>query len=193
MKEKKMYNNSLYGNFRNRKFSDLWSKATDFLADYKDCGVYIESNKIEDSSVLTLFYLLYSEYGNSVIASSDEEQFKYQIFSTIFEYGPTWEKRLDIQSKIRHLTDAELQSGNKQIWNKALNPGVEPSTQALEELQYINVQNTSNVKRGKLDGLMAQYQILNTDVTKDFISKFKKYFLQIVIPELPLWYEEGEN
>ena len=186
-----MYNNSLYGNFRNKKFSDIWSEASDFVDEYKDSGVYQTSNKISDDSATTLFYLLYSEYGNSVIASSDENQFKYQIFSTIYEYGPTWEKRVDIQSKLRALTDTDLEESTKTIYNKALNPGNTPST---AELSYINEQTTANVKKGKLDKYAQLYELLSTDVTRDFITKFKKYFLQIVLPENALWYvSEGDK
>lgn len=149
------------------------------------------NNNVSDGALLTLYYLLYSEYGNSVIASSDENQFKYQVFSTIFEYGPTWEKRLEIQNKLRELTDGDLEQGTKTIYNKALNPGNTPST---DELSYINEQTTSNIKRGKLDKYTELYSILDTDVTRDFITKFKKYFLQIVIPEKPLFYvSEGDD
>lgn len=188
-----MYN-SLYGNFRNRTFSNIWESAEDFVADYKGSGVYVTNNKISDASATSLFYLLYSEYGDSVISSDNEDIFRYQIFSTIFEYGPSWEKKLDIQNKLRTLTDNDLELGTKTIYNKALNPGTSTTT---AELDYINEQNTATIKRGKLDKYAQLYEILDNDITKQFISKFKKYFLQIVLPERPLWYtthvEEDEG
>lgn len=183
----------LYGNYRNRKFSDLFESADEFLDAYKESGLYASNNKISDDSCKTLFYLLYSNYGNSTIASSDENQFKYQIFTTIYEYGPTWEKKIDIQNKVRGLTDPELIAGGHVIYNSALNPGTAPSTQSLEELTYINSQNTTNYKKSKIEAYSLLYQMLITDVTREFLNKFKRFFLQIVLPELPLWYGTEVN
>jgi hypothetical protein len=73
------------------------------------------------------------------------------MFSVIFQYGPTWQKRLDIQAKIRGLTDSDILIGSKAIYNTALNPSTAPSTGSLEELTYINSQNTTNYKKSKLE------------------------------------------
>lgn len=182
---------SLYGNYRQLKFTDVWDKATDFVTDFKDNGI---PTMITEVSANTLYYLLYSRYGNSTVASSDIYRFKYNVFSVIYQYGATWEKRLEIQKKIRELTDTELFTGNTQIYNKALNPSTDPSTQTLEELTYINEQNTAKSKRGKLDAYAMQLSLLQTDVTGEFLDKFKRLFLTVVQPELPLWYiSEGEE
>lgn len=186
--------NSYYGNYRTRKFEDIWTNEAEFNDDYIHSGLYADNNKLKPASVITLFYLLYGAYGGSHIASSNETQFKYQVFSKIFEYGPSWEKKLDIQSKLRALTDDELAAGSKQIFNKALNPGTEPTT---EELDYISEQTTSKTTRGKLDSYTILVGLLEKDITKEFIDRFKPLFLQIVMPERPLWYEntidEEEN
>lgn len=185
---------NLYGNYRNRKFTDIWGSAEDFLADYNDNGI---SPTISATSATTLFYLLYARYGNSTIASSDENQFKYKVFSTIFMYGPTWEKRVEIQKNIRELTLDEVLDGGKAIYNAALNPNQAPSTDTLEELPYINSQNTTKYKKSKVDAYSIIINLLETDVTEEFIAQFKKLFLIVVSPELPLWYvtdinKEGE-
>lgn len=67
-----------------------------------------------------------------------------------------------------------------------MNPEIEPDTQTLEELPYINSQNTSKYKKGKLDALAALYEVLSRDVTKEFINQFRVLFLVIVQPEKPL-------
>ena len=85
--------NSLYGNYRTRKFTDIFPDVETFLQNYKNNGI---QTTISDESATTLYYLLYSRYGNSHIANSDETQFKYKLFGTVFSYGPTWEKRLDM-------------------------------------------------------------------------------------------------
>lgn len=180
--------NSLYGNFRNFKFSDIWDNATDFLADYKDNGIYDASEgfRLTDNHVNLVFYLLYARYANSVIASSDPTQFAYKVWSIMFEYGPTWEKQLEIQKNLRNLTEAEIKSGAEQIHNHAFNPSQEPATDAYSALGYTNEQTASKYKKGVLDGYNELLVLLKTDVTKAFIDRFSKLFLTIVEPELPL-------
>ena len=84
---------------------------------------------------------------------------------------------------------------SKVIYNHAYHDGTEPSTDTLEELPAINEQNTNNYLKNKLEGYANLTALLDTDVTQDFISKFKNLFLVIVEPELPLWYitEYGED
>lgn len=180
-----MWNKSLYGNYRQVKFTDVYPDVATFLAEYNNNGI---KTTISQDSATTLYYLIYSRYGNSVIASSDTNRFKYDLFGTIFSYGPTWEKRLDIQEKLRNLTDDELFAGSTQIHNHAYNPGTAPSTGTLDELPAINEQNTSKYKKDKMSGYAILVSLLDTDVTESFISKFKKLFITVVQPELPLWY-----
>lgn len=188
-----MYQN-LYGNYRNVKFTDVWNNVDAFTGDYKDNGITVT---ISDTSISLLYYLLYARYGNSTIASSDVNQFKYKLFSIIFMYGPTWEKRLEVQKGIRELTLEEVQKGGKAIYNTALNPNQAPTTASLEELKFINQQNTSNFVKSKVDAYAIIIGLLETDVTEEFIGQFKKLFLTVVSPELPLWYvtqdEGGED
>ena len=180
-----MWNKSLYGNYRQVKFTDVWQTAESFVSDYKNNGI---ETTISDKTATTLYYLLYSRYGNNVLASSDTNRFKYDVWATIFSYGPTWEKRLEIQDKLRNLTDDELFNGATQIYNHAYNPGTAPSTNTLDELTAINEQNTSKSKKGKMDAYAMLIALLETDVTESFLDKFKKLFLKVVQPELPLWY-----
>lgn len=179
---------SYYGSYRNLRFDECWNTADEFVEEYKDSGLAPANNKITDASAETLFWLLFSEYGASVIGSSNVDQFKYQIFATIFEYGPTWEKRINLQNSIRSLTDEDLTSGTLTILNHAYNPSTTPGTTTTTELNYINEQNTQRNKKSKLDAYNTLAMLLDTDVTREFITKFKKLFLQIVQPELPLWY-----
>ncbi len=106
----------------------------------------------------------------------------------MFQYGPSWEKKLEIQEKLRALSDEEIAKGSKAIYNTALNPSSEPTTQSLEELQYINSQNTTNYKKSKMDAFTQLWGLIDTDVTGDFINRFKVCFKQFVRPEKPLLY-----
>lgn len=181
---------SLYGNFRTRTFVEIWNNEEAFANDYNNNGIPVSISAV---SLKTLFYLLYARYGNSNIASADENQFKYKVFSTIFMYAPSWEKRLDIQKKLRELSDEEIMKGSTAIYNSALNPSTAPSTAALEELPYINQQNATKYKKAKMEAYATLYALIETDVTEELIGKFKKLFITIVEPDKALWYKtEGE-
>lgn len=195
------WNNSLYGNYRQKKFTDLYGVVNDFITDYKNLNPDFVNGipvTISDDSISTLFYLLYARYGNSTIASSDETQFKYKLFSTIFMYGPTWEKRLEVQNALRGMDLDELRESSKAIYNHAFNPATAPKMDDSGEhiMDYINDQNVTLHKRSKTDAYALLIGLLETDVTNEFLDKFKKLFLTIVEPELPLWYItdlEGEE
>lgn len=177
--------NNYYGTFRQQTFVDTYPDLASFTEDYADSGI---PATISGESVSVLYYLLYAYYGNSVIASSDLNRFRYNLFSIIWQYGPTWEKRLEIQKSLRELTDDEIFTGSKQIANHALNPSTVPSTASLEELTYIDSQNTMSWKRSKLEGYNQLMSLLDTDVTADFLRQFRKLFLTIVEPEAPLYF-----
>lgn len=188
----------LYGGYRNRKFCDIWESVEDFLFDYSAPDADVQSVNgimptISMGNASTLYYLLLARYGNSTIASSDENQFKLKVFSIIFQYGPTWEKRLEIQKQVRDLSLDEALDGGKAIYNTALNPNQAPTTDTLEELPYINTQNTTKYKKSKIDAYTIILNLLKTDVTEEFIGKFKKLFLTVVSPELPLWYVTDDD
>lgn len=177
--------NSLYGNYRQVKFTDVYPDATTFVNDYTSSAI---PTTISNDTATTLYYLLYSRYGNSVIASSDTNRFKYDLFATIFSYAPTWEKRLDVQEKLRDLSDEELITGQATINNHSYNPSTAPSTNSLDELTTINEQVTQKGKRDKLTAYTELLRALWTDVTEQFLDKFQKLFLIILQPEIPLWY-----
>jgi hypothetical protein len=184
------YNPMIDGNYRTRKFKQIFDDSDTFAEEYSESGVnFGEFGAGFDTNQLTLIYaLLYARYGNSNIASDDENQFKYKVFTTIFMYAPTWFKRLEVQQKLRDMSIEELQLGSKAIYNSALNPSGLPSTASLEELKHINQQNTTNYKRSKVEAYGNLMTLLETDVTEEFISKFKKLFITIVQPDYPLWY-----
>ena len=180
--------NQILPQYSTELFVDIWDDVADFKSDLADspfAGCISTSNP---DNVSIVFYLLYARYGNNPIANQDITQWKFKIFSVIYQYGPTWEKRLDLQKKIRELTDSDLLTGSKAIHNHAFNPSTTPSTSSLTELTYINDQQTSSFKKNKLDAYTQQWDMLETDVTEDFLVKFKKCFKNFVSPEQPLLY-----
>lgn len=259
-------------------FTEIWNRVSEFIYDYKHVGI---PTTISDTNATTLYYLLYARYANNPIANYDEEQFKYKIFSIIFQYGPTWEKKLSIQQTLRGLQLSDLiddgsfselfghQGANgstkttssnstrtidndttstgtvtvdtddttTDVNNHAFNPGTTPATDAYTPLNYINdqtakknvidgTQETTNdlagtsdttdqvyangtdtisgndsstdqtnrtFTRGKLKAYEHLIMLLDSDVTGDFIAKFKVCFKQFVLPERTWIYVSEED
>lgn len=183
-----------YGNTINRKFCDIFPDIETFKTEYEDSGLFIETNKITNIDILYL--LLYAKYGNSTIKSYDENQFKYKVFSTIFMYGPTWEKRLDIQSKIRSLSEDDITLGSKRINNISYNPSDPPNNDSMTPLTTINQQVFDGWKKSPLEGYSNLMAIVDTDVTEEFLGKFKKLFRKVVLPDTTVTfvtYLEGDE
>lgn len=186
-------------------FVNVWDKAEDFLADYEDAGIFTEEvkdadnkvikagTKLSDDEITLLFYLLYSKYGNNPIANLDLTQFKFKVFTIIFQYGPSWSKRLDIQERLRALSEDDIMRGGKAIYNTAANPATLPETGSLEELRFINAQNTTNYKKSKMEAYAQLWDLIDMDVTSDFLNKFKVCFKTFVMPERPLLYVTDEE
>ena len=60
------------------------------------------------------------------------------------------------------LTEEQLIQGAKAIYNKAYGDAGEPSTQSLEELEFVNEQNTTNFKKNKLNAYSELLFLLKT-------------------------------
>lgn len=153
-----------------------------FLGEWKESGLY-SNGLISDDNVKLLFFLLYSRYGNSPIANLDENQFKYKCWANIFQYGPTWEKRLAIQAELRTLTLAEAAKGASIINNHAFNPSATPSTATRDELPFINDQTTQKHEKGKVEAASMLWELLENDVTSEFINRFAGLFRKFVKPD----------
>lgn len=181
---------SLYGNYRQIRFSGVFPSYEEFRAQLEICPLDIDMSEEAKS---TTYYLLFARYGNDVVASSDINRFKLNLFSLMFSYGPTWAKRLDIQKELRELSLDELKAGGGAVYNSAYNDGTAPSTTSLDELQYINQQNQTRYKKSTADAYLLQYTSLSSTVTEEYIRHFKKLFLTVIQPEKPLWYiTEGD-
>ena len=148
-------------------FTDVWDEASKMLNDFKSSPFYDTTNfNIGDSSVTMTYFLLYNRYGNTEIINNDLNQFKYKLFGVIMQYGPTWEQKVKIQAKIRSLgleDTSDIYKGSKAIYNHAFNPETTPTTGDLEEINYINDQNTTMYKKSKLEGLAILVESLKDD------------------------------
>lgn len=182
-------NYSYYGNYRTRKFSDIYPEVNDFIIDYNT----LFNGTMKEEDLTRVYYLLCSRYMNSHIANSDENQFKFKCSSIVFSYGPTWAKKLEIQAILRDMNEDDLRVGSKAIYNHSFNPSTAPSTSTNEELLTINDQNTQSFKKSKLEAYNLLWNMLDNDVTTDFLNKFKSLFIQVAQPDRPLWYVTNDE
>lgn len=92
--------------YKTKTFSEVYDSAEKFINDAKTNFSMLDN--ISDDSKNVLYYLLFGRYGNSPISNWDETQFKTKLFSIMFQYGPTWEKKLNIQQTLRGLSLEQL-------------------------------------------------------------------------------------
>lgn len=185
-------------NSATKTFVDIYEDVNTFEDDY-DTITAFQSNEIAPvtqgvtnyANIDKIYYMLYAKYGNSPITNYDENQFKYKLFMTIWQYAPAWLRRLDVQEKLRAISNDDLVKGAKVIYNHAYNPSTEPATDAETALNYINDQNTTNFKKSKMDAYTQLWSILVSDVTEEFMARFKPLFKKFVSPYTELY--EGEN
>ena len=185
----KGYRGSLFDNSLYERFCDAFPDTQSFIDYYNNCGV---EKTISQTSLTNLYALLMTRYGENHYSGS-QEIFKLSVMTTIFQYGPAWEARLEIQKKIRDLTEEEIQSGDINVQNQAANPSTENTqNKPFDPLTYINNQNASTITRSKLAAYSLKYNQIVTDVTEEFLVKFKPLFRKIVANP-PLYYITEEE
>lgn len=186
-----IWNDSYYGSYRNFKFTELFPSLDHFIEKYEENPLPLTDyfGAADSEQVSTLYYLLYATYGNSTISNADTNQFYFGLFSTIFNYGPNWWKKLEIQKEIRELTIEQIKTSSHLITNFAQNPGTTPEADTTKPLNYIDTQDVAISVRGDIQALTAHYDVLKDGETKRFLDHFRHLFLRIVEPEIPLWYD----
>jgi len=172
-----------------RKFCDIFPDVDTFVDGYTNSKLS-EVNTVSNPELV--YYLLYARYANWYIIPVDENQWKYKVYSTMFMYGPTWEKRLDMQKRIRELTEDDIRRGSKRIDNLSYNPSTSPSNDSMEPLDTINQQHFNGWEKSPLEGYANLEMLLETDVSEEFIGKFKKLFTRVQRAHTVLYETEGD-
>lgn len=179
-------NQQLFTQQYTRTFSDIYPDYETFLADYKGIGITPRLKSVDFLS--QIYILLMGEYASSSIMSLNEDQFRVKLFTRIMSYGPQFERELEVQHILTNMTDEELQVSSKAIYNTALNPSSDPSTDTLEEILTINQQNVTKHKRSKLDAYALLRDLLDDNLTKKFIKRFDDLFVRVLRTNQPLYY-----
>lgn len=176
--------------YETKKFNEIYENVEDFITDF---NTFTALKKITETSARTTWYLLTARYGSSPISNQSVDLFKIKVFSLMYQYGPSWEKKLSIQETVRNLSVSDLQTGNKVIYNKALNPDTAPSTSTTNEISYINEQTVQKTTKSPLQAYNELKMLLEDDVTEFYISKFKKLFRNVVLDDNVLLYANEED
>lgn len=180
---------NIYGRMQHVKFTDIFDSFDTFKSHYESCRI---PQMVTNDSLEAIYYLLYANYGNSTIANLDTNQFEYKCFSLIFQHGPTWEKKSQIQKLIQDTDIEEFNEGTRSINNRAYNPGNEQLS-SQDEILTINEQNTASVKRGKLETYQYVLDLLDENFTMIFLNYFKTLFTSVVEPNAQLLYYTEEE
>ena len=175
-------------------FCDIYPEYDLFLEDMNEwLEVMFPSEEIlTENSKQSLFYLLYSKYGETPISGLNVNQWKAKLFSIIGQHGPLWQRKRSIQRSLRNISDEELLIGAKQIYNHAFNPSSKPKTGDLDELEYINDQNTAINKKSKMEAYSILWSLLHSSETEDLLEKCKKCFCRFVGNQHPIIYESED-
>lgn len=186
--------------YNTKTFSDVYPDFATFKKDFdEEFGQYAK-DCISATSLKYLFYMLYSRYTNNPIVNYSEIQFRSKLVNITFQKGPTWERKFALQKTLRELSDDDLLTGARTIFNRAEHDASEPSTLSTEETPYINYQDVSKQRRSKLDAYSYLQDVLKTDVSEEFIKSYKVLFSKFVSPTITRIYvndieeeEDSEN
>lgn len=186
-----------YGTFRYRTFSQIMPSKEDFLSLWNESAypkVLEESGNEYGADMTTIYYMLLSRYAHSPIASLDETQFVNKMFLLIFQHGKTLARKLEVQAKLKALTEEQLVKGGKAFYNHAMNPSTAPVTDTIEALGKIDSQNVTSYVKSVMEGYEQLLALIDDSVVDEFLSRFEVLFNPLVMPDYDLHYivEEDE-
>nr|DAF39749.1 MAG TPA: hypothetical protein [Herelleviridae sp.] len=177
----KTYDGTYYYNTHNNyTFIEIYPDAATFLADYGKCEL---PTTISDDYATILYYNLLGRKANDSILSNSLGQFKYRLFSLIWQFGPYWQKQIELQEKSRGLTDDDIRDGSKQIYNRGSQPAQKVTaqdgnigTQSKAEIRFVNDQNVTLNTKSKLEAYTIFGTVLKSDVSEGFFRQFDELF-----------------
>ena len=172
-------------------FRQVWPTRDQFVSEYSASSFNLP--ELDDKKNL-IYDLLYASFANTPIVNDDVNYFKSRIFMTVFEYGPTWKKRLEVQQTLRGMSEEELRIGGRNVSNYAVNPNSAPATSSLDELNFVQQQTARGHKLSKAQAYATLLNLLEEDVTKFFVYQFVPCFSRFLKPEpgTPLYVNEED-
>lgn len=159
-------------------FTDIWEEPTDMITDFRDS--YLNKAGFTDTSLGVLYSQLYARHGSDHIAYSDAEQWKYAVFSIIYNEGMKWQVSRTTQDLLESLPEDEILYGGKVVTNATRNPSTSDKDMSdTSGLPTIDAQDASINVMNKVVAYSGYVSSLK-DVTTEFINKFDKLFSRVV-------------
>ena len=175
--------------YNTKLFIDVYPTFDSFKHDFDEEFDMYAKDCISATSLKKLYWLLYSHYASNPIVNYSVIIFRSKVVAITFQKGPTWERKLALQKTLRDLSDDDLLTGARTIFNRAMHDESAPSTDTDTELTYLNSQDVSKQRRSKLDAYSYLQDVLKTDVIEEFIQSYAKLFSKFVSPSITRIYE----
>lgn len=160
-------------------FSEVFPNVNDFKTSFNESPY---KGKLKDESLEIIYYLLASRYMNSHFSNSSIKQSRWRLNSYLFMYGPSWERRLAVQERLRQLNEKEIMQGATVLYNYASNPSTSGNTLQDIPLDVLNAQNATKYSKSVLEAYQLLSDLIVTDVTKPFLAKFQDLFIKVLPP-----------
>ena len=165
---------------------------------YANCGLpqRISSTPGTPSTdeLKTVYVLLMARYGESHIASQNEERFRLDLMAKIFQYAPQWAKSVKLQDEIRALDLDDVIDGAKVVTAHAYNPSTEVAIDdAMDSEIPLNEVTTNAYRKNKMDAYNMLIALLDRDMTEEFLGKFRKLFATFAWEEPLVYLNEIED
>jgi hypothetical protein len=141
----------------------------------------------------TIYTLLMAEYKNSHVASDDPTRFVLKCAALMYQYAPQYQREMEIQVKLRDMTQDEMLNGGETIANEAAHPGKTMDVDAHEKVTTVNAQRTAWRQKDKATAYAELYALLDADITTRFVNRFRRLFIVNATPRKPLLYPEIET
>ena len=161
---------------------------------YNNCGVpsrLLTGPDYIKYGLDAIYFILTSRFANDHIKISDEQRFKLEVCSRIMQYGPQWQRLMALQDKLLNLSDDDLINGHTTIYNHAMHPDTDPTTQTLDELEYIDDQNVTKFKRDGIDAFSRLMPWLEDKATADFLRHFENLFVVVAYGRQDIYVSEN--
>lgn len=98
---------------------------------------------------------------------------------------------MDIQDKLRNLSEEDIRLGSATTFASGANPATEITDSQIESAGA-NAYTRQKTRKSKIEGYAMLYGLLNQDITQEFINKFKKLFRMVALPDEALWYDDPD-
>ena len=210
---------NLLPQYDTKLFTDIYEKVDDFVADYNEINLGGLTDSTLVTKLFYLLYARFGNSPIANLDENQFKYKLFStvfMYGPAWESRLDIQGR--VRNLLSNpLDETELLQGAKAVHNHAYNPATDPTTQTTTELNYINEQHvdkfgktntmsgsvsntntqTNNlatsdqITKGILDGYSELWDILVSDVTEDFLAKFKPLFKKFVSPFTELY--EGED